>query len=74
MLHFRGWSRPRNFPDLRYVCLYTVRLATIIFLIITDTVRRPGCHSNAAIHPLWFRFDEGFSNAVRRPVRVQDLL
>jgi chromosome transmission fidelity protein 18 len=25
-------------------------------------------------HPLWFRFHEGFSNAVRRPVRIQDLL
>lgn len=59
---------------LIYVCLYAVRLATLIFLIITDTVRRPGCHSNAATHPLWFRFNEGFSNAVRRPVRIQDLL
>lgn len=25
-------------------------------------------------HPLWFKFNEGYSNAVRRPVRVQDLL
>jgi chromosome transmission fidelity protein 18 len=25
-------------------------------------------------HPLWFRFNEGFSNAVRRPIRIQELM
>ncbi|CAI8058532.1 Chromosome transmission fidelity protein 18 homolog [Geodia barretti] len=27
-----------------------------------------------ADHPLWFRFNEGFSNAVRRPIRIQELM
>jgi hypothetical protein len=33
-----------------------------------------GVASSHTQHPLWFRFNEGFSNAVRRPVRMQDLL
>ena len=27
-----------------------------------------------ALHSLWFKFNEGFSNAVRRPVHMKDLL
>jgi chromosome transmission fidelity protein 18 len=30
--------------------------------------------SGSIRHPLWFRYNEGFLNAVRRPVKIQDLL
>ncbi|KAL5473396.1 hypothetical protein EMCRGX_G027874 [Ephydatia muelleri] len=34
----------------------------------------PSVTTSGSTHPLWFKFNEGYSNAVRRPVRVQDLL
>ena len=51
-------------------CLYIHVLTTFSFSIVGGTTAA----ASPVQHPLWFRFNEGFSNAVRRPVRIQDLL
>ena len=46
------------------------------FIFLCSLGRRgtAGGSNASTTHPLWFRFNEGFSNAVRRPIRIQDLL
>jgi len=59
------------------VCVLLIEFDYVIDFtldITADTAKKLGCHGSTTTHPLWFRFNEGFSNAVRRPVRIQDLL
>jgi len=59
---------------INFVCASHYAIDLILDIYHADTARKLGCHGSTTTHPLWFRFNEGFSNAVRRPVRIQDLL
>ena len=45
-----------------------------LFCFFATAGTKGGISESSTLHSLWFKFNEGFSNAVRRPMHVKDLL
>jgi len=53
--------------------IHTVEITCNYAIIITGS--GDAIHSQKKTgHVLWFKFNEGYSNAVRRPIKMKDLL